>query len=115
MAAIPLVLLITFRDARASLSATIAAGSFREALSQAAGKSDLRRSMVFIAFLLATVAVTYLAGQLVALPVFVIAYLLSWGRCRVRDALIYAACTYLMIWGFYGELMNLLFHPSLFF
>jgi TctA family transporter len=115
MAAIPLVLLITFRDARASLSATIAAGSLREALSQAAGKSDLRRSMIFIAFLLATVAVTYLAGQLVALPVFVIAYLLSWGRRRARDALIYAAGTYLMVWGFYGELMNLLFYPSLLF
>ena len=113
--ALPITLLLVVKDSQASMRVTAVAGNLREALSQAADKSELQPSLVFIAYLLVTVGITYLVGQLVALPLFVIAYLLVWGGYRPRDAAIYALTTSFIIWGFYGELMNLLFHPSLFF
>ena len=113
--ALPITLLLVVKDSQASMRVTAVAGNLREALSQAADKSELQPSLVFIAYLLVTVGITYLVGQLVALPLFVIAYLLVWGGYRPRDAAIYALMTSFIIWGFYGELMNLLFHPSLFF
>ncbi|MFL2547329.1 MAG: tripartite tricarboxylate transporter permease [Candidatus Rariloculaceae bacterium] len=115
LAAIPLTLLIIYTDTRACGRVTAAAGSLGRAIGESAGKAELRASLLFIAYLLGTVGITYLAGQLVALPLFVIAYLTSWGRYGISVALIYAALTVLVIWGFYGELMNLLFHPSLLF
>ncbi|MFL2554530.1 MAG: tripartite tricarboxylate transporter permease [Candidatus Rariloculaceae bacterium] len=113
--ALPITLLLVVKDSQASMRVTAVAGNLREALSQAADKSELQPSLVFIGYLLVTVGITYLVGQLVALPLFVIAYLLVWGGYRPRDAAIYALTTSFIIWGFYGELMNLLFHPSLFF
>jgi uncharacterized membrane protein (UPF0136 family) len=70
---------------------------------------------LFIGYLLAMIAVTYIAGQLVALPLFVAAYLLTWGEYKVPLAAGYAAASFIVIWGFYGQLMNLLFHPSILF
>ena len=70
---------------------------------------------MFLGFVLAMFGLTYLAGQLVALPVFVAAYLMSWGSYRWQMALGYAAVMALLIWAFYGELMGLLMHDSLLF
>ena len=115
MAAIPLMLVVIFRDARACIDATGAAGGIRAVIRSASGQADLRPSIAFIVYLLATIAVTYIAGQLVALPAFVIAYLLTWGQYKVWHAAVYAAAAFLVVWGFYGELINLLLHPSLLF
>ena len=78
-------------------------------------KAELPASAVFLGFLLAMFGLTYVAGQLIALPVFVAAYLMSWGSYRWQISLAYAAAIALLIWAFYGELMNLLFHRSLIF
>jgi len=58
---------------------------------------------------------TYLAGQLVALPVFVAVYLMTWGSYRWPVALAYAAGAALIIWAFYGRLMGLLMYDSVLF
>ena len=55
---------------------------------------------------------TYVAGQLVALPLFVVAYLIMWGGYRWPPSLAYAGVALLLVWAFYGQLMGLLFHPS---
>jgi hypothetical protein len=110
---IPLVLLILVQDARASMRAITAAGGFGPAWTSAVRKAELSGSAVFLGFLLAAFGLTYLAGQVVALPVFVAAYLMLWGSYRWPLALGYALCAGLVVWGFYGRLMGLLLYDSL--
>jgi len=113
--ALPLIVLILVHDFRASIRTITNSGGFGFAWSSAAKKAELPGSIVFIAFLLAMFGLTYVAGQLVALPVFVAAYLMTWGGYRWPMALGYAAVAAVVIWGFYGQLMGLLFYDSLLF
>jgi hypothetical protein len=110
--ALPLTLLILLQDSRAVLGAVRAADGFGAAFSTAVKKADLPASLTFLGFLLALFGLTYVAGQLVALPVFVFAYLVTWGSYRWPAALAYAVTTLLLVWAFYGQLMNLLFQDS---
>ncbi len=112
---LPLVALIVIKDFIASRQAVAEKASFRAAWRSAVLKAEVPTSAVFLGFLLAMFALTYLAGQLVALPVFVAAYLMSWGSYRWPVALAYAAAIAFLLWAFYGQLMNLLFHRSLLF
>jgi TctA family transporter len=112
---LPLVLLILANDFRASVRAVRHAGGFAPAWSTALKKAELPASMVFIGYLLAMFGLTYLAGQVVALPVFVAAYLMTWGSYRWPLALAYAAAAAVIVWGFYGQLMGLLMFDSILF
>ena len=112
---LPLVALTLIKDFMASRQAVSDAASLGAAWRTAARKAELPASAVFLGFLLAMFGLTYVAGQLIALPVFVAAYLMSWGSYRWQISLAYAAAIALLIWAFYGELMNLLFHRSLIF
>jgi len=113
--ALPLALLIVCKDYLASRSISDEAGSASLALRSALIQVDFVPSLRFVGFLLATVGFTYVAGQLVALPAFVIAYLLFWARFGLSMALAYAAATVVVLWAFYSQTMNLLMHPSLLF
>ncbi|MGI9259205.1 MAG: tripartite tricarboxylate transporter permease [Gammaproteobacteria bacterium] len=112
---LPLVALILIKDFVASRRAVTEQASLGAAWRSAVHKAEVPASSVFLGFLLAMFALTYLAGQLVALPVFVAAYLMIWGSYRWPLALAYAAATAFLLWAFYGQLMNLLFHRSLLF
>ena len=112
--ALPLAVWVLVRDFGAVRRVVVDAGT-DAAWRAAAEKADLMPSARFIGIMLAIVGVTYLAGQLVALPLFVAAYLLLWGGCGWRIACLYAAVVLLVLWAFYGQLMGLLFHPSLLF
>ena len=112
---LPLVVLILIQDFMASTRTIREAAGFGPAWRSAVRKAELPSSLVFLGFVLAMFGLTYLAGQLVALPVFVAVYLMSWGSYRWQIALAYAAVMALLIWAFYGELMGLLMHDSLLF
>ena len=112
--ALPLAVWVLVRDFGAVRRVVVDAGT-DAAWRAAAEKADLMPSARFIGIMLTIVGVTYLAGQLVALPLFVAAYLLLWGGCGWRIACLYAAVVLLVLWAFYGQLMGLLFHPSLLF
>ncbi len=112
---LPLIVLILIQDAMASLRTVREATGFGRAWRSAVQKAELPASSVFLGFVLAMFGLTYLAGQLVALPVFVAVYLMSWGAYRWQMALAYAAVMALLIWAFYGELMGLLMHESFLF
>jgi hypothetical protein len=112
---LPLVLLILAQDVRASVQAIRAAGGFGPAWLTAVRKAELPASSVFIGYLLAMFGLTYLAGQIIALPVFVAAYLMTWGSYRWPFALAYSGLAALIVWGFYGELMGLLMHDAVLF
>ena len=112
---LPLIVLILIQDAMASLRTVREATGFGRAWRSAVQKAELPASSVFLGFVVAMFGLTYLAGQLVALPVFVAVYLMSWGAYRWKMALAYAAVMALLIWAFYGELMGLLMHESILF
>ena len=112
--ALPLAAWVLARDAMA-VRAAVGGDGFGSAWRAAAAKAELRSSARFIGIMLAIVGVTYLAGQLAALPLFVAAYLVAWGGYGWRVACLYAAIVLAVLWAFYGQLMGLLFHPSLLF
>ena len=113
--ALPLAGWVLLRDVLAARGAVEGAAGLGNALRAAAGKADLGQSLKFIGVILAVFVITYLVGQLVALPLFVAAYLLTWGGYGWRVGLGYAAIVAVVLWAFYGRLMGLLFHPSLLF
>ena len=115
IAALPLAGWVLLRDVLAARGAVEGAGGLGKAVQAAAGKADLGQSLKFIGVILAVFVITYLVGQLVALPLFVAAYLLTWGGYGWRVALGYAAVVAVVLWAFYERLMGLLFHPSLLF
>ena len=109
---LPLVFLILVNDIRAATAAIGESGGFGAAWSLAVRKAELPASIVFLGFVLAMFGLTYLVGQIVALPLFVLAYLLTWGGYRWQLSLVYAVAAALMVWGFYGQLMGLLMYDS---
>ena len=113
--ALPLAGWVLLRDALAARGAVEGAGGLGNAFQAAAEKGDLGQSLKFIGVILAVFVITYLVGQLVALPLFVAAYLVTWGGYGWRVTLGYAAVAAIVLWAFYGRLMGLLFHPSLLF
>jgi putative tricarboxylic transport membrane protein len=113
--ALPLAALIVYKDYVECRRASHETGSAQRALQLALLQADFTPSVVFVGCLLATVGLTYVAGQLVALPVFVIGYLLFWARFGLSIALAYAAVTAIVLWAFYSQIMNLLMQPSLLF
>ena len=115
MLAIPLVLLVLIQDARASARHVKAAGGPALAVTAASQEWGLSASMKFFGYLLALLATTYVAGQLVALPLFVGLYARRWGNFSWTVSLAYAAVILLVVWGLYARIMNLHLYPSLLF
>ncbi len=66
----------------------------------------------FIAWLLGLVALTYVAGQLVALPVFMALYLIVWGKCKWWFALIYGVAGWVFLYAMFDQVIAVMWHPS---
>lgn len=113
--AIPLALFVLIRDTRACYSGIKHAGGTAQAIAAASQDWELPASMRFFAYLLAMLATTYLAGQLVSLPLFVALYARRWGNFSWTMSLVYAAAGLLLVWGLYAQIMNLHLYPSLLF
>ena len=60
-------------------------------------------------------AATVIAGQLVAIPLFVALYLLVWGRCKWWVALVYAAASWGFLYVMFDRIVAVLWYPSLLF
>ena len=115
MTAIPLALFVLVKDARACYGGTRHVGGAAPAIAAASQHWQLPATTRFFAYLLAMIATTYLAGQLVSLPLFVAIYTRRWGNFSWSMSLLYAAASLLVTWGLYGKIMNLHLYPSLLF
>ena len=113
--AIPLALFVLIQDARACHSGIKHAGGTAQAIAAASQNWGLSASMNFFGYLLAMLATTYVAGQLVSLPLFVVLYARRWGNFSWTMSLVYAAVSLLLVWGLYAQIMNLHLYPSLLF
>ena len=113
--AIPLTLLVFAQDTRACIRDIDKSGGLAPAIAVARQCWHVAASARFFAYLLATIAVAYVVGQLVALPLFVAIYARRWGKFSWSVSLAYGAACFVIIWGLYREIMNLHLYPSLLF
>ena len=113
--AIPLVLFVFITDLRACFSGITDAGGTAQAIAVATQTWELLASARFFGYLLALLATTYVAGQLVSLPLFALLYARRWGNFSWPMSLLYAAASLLLVWGLYAQIMNLHLYPSLLF
>lgn len=113
--AIPLALFVVINDMRACFSGIKHAGGTAQATAAASQTWELPASARFFGYLLAMLATTYVAGQLVSLPLFVALYARRWGNFSWTMSLVYAAASLLLVWGLYAQVMNLRLYPSLLF
>ncbi len=97
---------VLFRDTR-----SLTAG--RASIAEGAREAVLARSALFLAWLAATILATLLVGIKIALPIFVFAYLLTWGRMRLAVCTGYALAVWGLLVGFYDRIIRLTFHDSL--
>ena len=75
-------------------------------------KDELGPAAHFIAWLLGIVVVTFIAGQLVALPLFMALYLLVWGKCRWWLALIYGVAGWAFLYIMFDQVIAVMWYPS---
>jgi len=107
-----LVLFALIKDLRASVNLIKASASFRAAIKSAAEKTDLRESAKFFGYLLGTLILTLMIGQMIALPVFIALYLWRWGGYGWKLSIGYAVCGWIVLFGFYDRVMHILWHKS---
>ena len=113
--AIPLAIYVFFKDGRDCFTRVTTCGGLAPAFSSASKQWELRASASFFAYLLAIMVTTYVAGQLVALPLFVAVYTRRWGNFSWPASLAYALVSFVVVWGVYAKVMDLhLFSPILF-
>jgi hypothetical protein len=78
-------------------------------------RDELGRAGYFMLWMLGIVGATVLAGQLVALPLFVFLYLLVWGRYKWRLAFGYATAGLAFLYILFDQVIAVLWHPSILF
>ena len=59
------------------------------------------------------IIVTYIAGQMVSLPLYIFIYLKVWRKESWKLSLIYTFCGWLLLWGMFGEIIHVVWHPPL--
>tara|TARA_B100000686_G_scaffold302859_1_gene339235 strand:+ start:172 stop:441 length:270 start_codon:yes stop_codon:yes gene_type:complete len=75
----------------------------------------LKRAVYFFTWLGGVGVVTVIAGQLVALPLFMGFYILIWGGYKLPVALIYAGGGLLFLYLMFEKLVAVMWYPSLLF
>ena len=104
--------IVAIRDLLQLLADKNATGGWQITLQKAYEDAWLAKAIPFFGYLIGIILVTLVAGQKIALPLFIGIYLWRWGGYRKRFALAYALAGWLIVVFFYGEVMGLLFHPS---
>ena len=87
-------------------------GSFRAAWTNASKAAEFNRATLFFAFLVAMILLMLVVGQKIALPLYIAAYLFHWGGYNWRIVLGYAVGGWVLLVGFYDQVMHLFWHSS---
>lgn len=89
------------------------AGSLMGAARIAANKAQIESSLWFFAMLIGMLLVMLVIGMKFAIPLYVVVFLLTWGKTGWTPALIYAGVCYAFLVGFYDQVLHTSWHPSL--
>ena len=109
--AIALSVFALFREVRALLRQRAEGPATLAALSPSS--AEFGRSGYLLVWLLALIALTFIAGQLIALPIFMGLYVMVWGGYRWWLGLLYAAAGFAFLFGMFDRVINVLWYPSL--
>ena len=75
-------------------------------------RGELGRAGHFFAWMFGIVAVTFIAGQLIALPLFIALYLRVWGHCKWWFAIAYGIAGWAFLYVMFDQLIAVMWHPS---
>jgi hypothetical protein len=73
-----------------------------------------RRVLAMYGWFALIVGGTYVMGQVYAIPLFMLLYLVVSARESWKLAAIYALCGWLLLWGMFGEFIHIVWQPPLF-
>jgi len=107
-----LACLIIFKDGQNYIATLRTHGGFSAAWSSASQSAVLNRAAIFFGYLIGMILIMLVVGQKFALPIFIFAYLVSWGNYNWRFALGYAAGGWAFLVVFYDRIMHLFWYPS---
>jgi TctA family transporter len=113
--AIALAFWVPVRDLFEARAAIRAFGGLRPALLKAADIGELSATGAFLGYVLVMLLLTPLVGQIVALAAFMAVYLWRWGGYGWKVSLAYTAGGVAFLYGFYGEIIHVLWSPSMLF
>ena len=102
-------------DWRELLVVKAESGGLVPAIRRAAEAAILNKAGAFLGYLVALIVVAYLVGQFVALPLFIALYLWRWGDYGWKISLGYAAVGWVILYGFYDQVMHIMWHAPLLF
>lgn len=114
-AAIPgvaLTLIALLGDAKKCLLTIREHGTLRAAWAHASQAALLNRAILFFSNLLAMILIMLVIGQKLAIPLFIIVYLISWGKYSWRLAIGYALGAWALLIVFYDRILHLFWYPS---
>ncbi len=92
------------------MAAKAETGGLLPTVKRAAAAAILDKAGAFLGYLVALVVVGYLVGQFIALALFIAMYLWRWGDYGWRVSLGYAAAGWAVLFGFYDQVMHIMWH-----
>jgi len=110
--AVVMVLISLFFDTRILINELKVTGSMMAAMRKASEEADLLKAFQYFGYLIGVILITFLVGQKIALPLFVLIYLIRWGGYGMGVSLGYALVVWISIVGFYDQIMHMFWHPS---
>ncbi len=97
------------REFRAECKASTSLGSY---ISAGVSGLDLKTSLRFYIWVTLILIVTLAIGQLITLPLFIALYLKRWGGYSWRISAAYAFGAWLVLYGFYDQILHVFWHQS---
>ena len=113
LALVTLVLVSDVRTVRAELGEQ--SRSWRSYLAAGAEKALVRQSSRFLSLIALTIFAAVFVGQKVALPAFMAAYVVFWGKQPLWVGAVFATLGVVVTAGFYDRILHLHFMPALLF
>ncbi|MDE0343294.1 MAG: tripartite tricarboxylate transporter permease [Deltaproteobacteria bacterium] len=101
--------IIDIRQLAARLSAL---GGLATLLGETRENFRVRPAAAFFGYLVGVLLLTMALGQKIAVPIFITAYLVLWGRYSWRLSVMYAVGGWAVLVAFYDRIVHLFWHPS---
>ncbi len=102
-----------WRDFGEARNAVAEVGGLGPAFSVVAERGAFRRTADLFGWLVAILIVGLLVGQQIAIPLFIALYLRRWGEYGWRISLVYAAAGWLVLFGYYDQVLHIAWHQPL--
>ena len=88
-------------------------GGIAAAWADASKSALFEKSAIYFAYLIGMLLIMLVAGQKLAIPLFMFVYLVRWGKYNVKTAIAYALVGWVLLVVFYDRIMHVIWHHSL--